>query len=203
VKARFARLGLAATLSTMLDLTSFPVADAANMQPPKVWLTYYASATLPAGTWNPGTYWVNNYPNPDRPLYTLHESWTLPTPYNDDQPGPMAGPYYVDPAAPEYRGVALLRLNHIEAITSGTVRRPTCGTVTSFRPGQRTRIVIALVGDSANPVTRAVWNRQLATTTFTATLDAGGGITVPLTPIKTEVASLSIFVDLCRAAFLR
>jgi hypothetical protein len=187
----------------MLDLTSFPVADAANMQPPKVWLTYYASATLPAGTWNPGTYWVNNYPNPDRPLYTLHDSWTLPTPYNDDQPGPMAGPYYVDPAAPEYRGVALLRLNHIEAITSGTVRRPTCGTVTSFRPGQRTRIVIALVGDSANPVTRAVWNRQLATTTFTATLDAGGGITVPLTPIKTEVASLSIFVDLCRAAFLR
>ena len=58
--------------------------------------------------WNPGTYWVNNYPNPDRPLYTFHESWTLPTPYKGDQPAPMASPYYVDPAAPAYPGVALL-----------------------------------------------------------------------------------------------
>jgi hypothetical protein len=186
----------------MLALTSVSVADAAS-RPPRVWVTYFASATLPAGPWNPGTYWVNNYPNPDRPLYTLHESWTLPTPYKADQPAPMAGPYYVDPAAPAYPGVALLRINHVEAITSGTVKKPTCGTVTSLRPSQRTRIVIAMVGDSANPVTRKVWNQEMATTRMTATLDAGGGITVPLKPIKTEVAPPNVFADLCRAAFLR
>jgi hypothetical protein len=203
MRAGFVRLGLAATLSTVLVLTSVSVTDAATRRPAKVWVTYFASATLPAGTWTPGTYWVNNYPNPDQPLYTLHESWTLPTPYSGDQLGPMAGPYYVDPAAPAYRGVALLRMNHIEAITAGTVRKPTCGMVTSFRPGQRTRIVIAMVGDSASPVTRAVWNRQMATVTMTATLDAGGGATVPLRPIKTEVIPANVFDDLCRRAFLR
>jgi len=202
MRTGFVRLGLAATLSTMLALASVSVADAAN-GPQKVWLTYFASATLPAGTWTPGTYWVNNYPNPDRPMYTLHESWTLPTPYAGDQLGPMAGPYVVDPAAPAYRGVALLRMNHIEAITSGTVVRPTCGKVTSLRPSQRTRIVVAMVGDSANPVTRKVWNQEMATTRITATLDAGAGVTVPLKSIKTEVAPPNVFTDLCRAAFLR
>jgi hypothetical protein len=75
--------------------------------------------------------------------------------------------------------------------------------VTSFRPAQRTRIVVAMVGDVNDPVTRAVWNKWMATTTFTATLDAGGGATVPLRPIKTELVPANVFADLCRPAFLR
>jgi hypothetical protein len=43
----------------------------------------------------------------------------------------------------------------------------------------------------------------MATTRITATLDAGGGITVPTKPIKTEVAPPNVFADLCRAAYLR
>jgi hypothetical protein len=203
MRARFARLGLAATLAMLLALASVSAASAATTKPTGTWVTYFASKILPASTWLPGTYWVNHYPDPDRPLFTLHTRVTLPAPYSDDQPAPMAGPYYVDPAAPAYPGVALLRINHIEAVTSGTVRQPTCGMVTSFRPTQRTRIVIAMVGDSANPVTRAVWRKWMASTTLTATLDAAGGVTVPLRPIKTELVPASVFADLCRPAYLR
>ncbi|MGD0122229.1 MAG: hypothetical protein ABSC46_06700 [Candidatus Limnocylindrales bacterium] len=202
MRARFARLGLAATLAMLLALASASTAAAAVPKPTGQWVTYFASRTLRAGTWLPGTYWAHNVPT-DQPLFTLHESWTLPTPYSTDQPAPLGESYYVDPAAPAYPGVALLRINHIEAVTSGTVRHPTCSMVTSFRPAQRTRIVVAMVGDVNDPVTRAVWNKWMATTTFTATLDAGGGATVPLRPIKTELVPANVFADLCRPAFLR
>lgn len=198
MRERLARFAFAAILAAMLTLTSS--AAAAEARPATTWSTIFASDSLPAGTWLVGSYDF---------LYTLHTTWTWPAPGGNTYDNfPLYGPYSVTHAAPMHPGNVLIRLGQIEAATSlgiGHAILPTCTTVTSFNPRQPTRIVV--VENSETGVTRAAWNRQMATTRLTAILNPDairhfGGITLHLTPIETELTPDSVFNALCQPALL-
>jgi hypothetical protein len=179
--------------ATMLALAAVGPASAAA--PKGEWVTWFASDTLPAGTWPVGTYDAANHP-----FYVLHETWTLPTPGADQfTAGPRNGPYTVG-VAPLYPGSVLLRLGTVRAVVSGGVSNPVCGDITAINSDQPTRIVIGET-TGGTQMTLAEWQKDMATTALTATLGDGPGWKVPLMPVKTE--ALQPAEDSCQFAVSR
>jgi hypothetical protein len=194
MRAILVRLGFAAILTVSLGVMSVSAVAAAG--PPGTWVTVFVSGRLAPGTWPVGSY---DY------LYTLHTTSTLPAPPVDEyHQFPVNGPYAVSAAARRYPGDALIRVGLIEAATSLGTRRtsPSCVSVSSINPRQATRIVVVETSDAG--ITRATWNREVATWTLTAKLiDAAGGATMPLRPIRTEALPGDVFSSLCQRRLVR
>ena len=169
--------------ATTLALAS--AGPAAAAQPTGEWVTWFATDVLPAGTWPEGIYDAAG----EHPFFSLHETWTLPPPAGEQFTAlPTNGPYEVNADAPLFDGTVLLRLGFLQAKTSGTQGAPVCGSVSALNPAQPTRIVIG-ESNPGTPMTRAEFEREMATTTLTATLSAFPAWTLPMTPIRTEAAT--------------
>jgi hypothetical protein len=189
------RRGVALLLATTLALVS--AGPAAAAQPTGEWMTYFATDTLPAGTWPVGIY-NNTGEDTDNPFFVLHTTWTLPAPGGDQFDPLPRGSYEVSTSAPLYPGTVIFAGSRIPAVEGGTRAKPLCSQVTVFNPNQPTRFIMVMTLGTA--VTRSEYQREMATTTLTAALNDGTGRTLAMKPIKTEPLAET---DRCQFSYRR